>query len=342
MAAGGEGTPGSDDPVLDRLLPMHLRFGANGIVRHVAPTLAKMCGGQSQAGRALFDVIEIRAPVAETVADLMALDGQRLTLALRAAPDLPLRGVVAGRRGCGDVLLDISLGLCFQRAVTRFGLTMSDFSPCDQTVELLYLQEANAAIGRLSRQLTERLSAARAAAERQALTDPLTGLANRRAMDRELARLLQDPAECLTLVQIDLDHFKQVNDTHGHAAGDRVLEAVAAILAAEIRGCDMAARMGGDEFLVLLRDTTDREALGAVADRLIRRIEHPLAQEGRRFGVSASIGIATTAAYGTRPSADRLLADTDAALYRAKRAGRGRYVLHRPARPEPRLQARGT
>jgi diguanylate cyclase (GGDEF)-like protein len=313
--------------VLDRLLPMHLCVGPDGLIRHAGPTLAKMSGGAARAGRRFAEVVELRRP-AEGAADLAALDGQRVTLALGTAPDLPLRGVVAALPEGDGTLLDISLGLSFERAVMRFGLTISDFSPCDQTVELLYLQEANAAIGRLSRQLTERLSAAREAAERQALTDPLTGLANRRAMDAELARLLADPEAQLSLMHVDLDYFKQVNDTHGHAAGDHVLTAVAEVLRDELRCIDLAARVGGDEFLVLLRGEVAHEALAATADRLIRRIETPVDFNSALCRVSASVGIASTESYGTRPPPERLLADADAALYRAKEAGRSGYSIH--------------
>ncbi|MCU4654034.1 GGDEF domain-containing protein [Roseibacterium sp. SDUM158016] len=339
--AGGLDVPGAIGPaVLDRLLPMHLRIAADGTILGSGPTLVQMCGGERLDGMSVFDVLELRRPgAAADMPALMALAGQRLTLALRVAPDHPLRGVVAALPRGGGALLDVSLGPGFARAVTHFGLTISDFSPCDQTVELLYLQEANAAIGRLSRQLTERISIARATAERQALTDPLTGLANRRAMDAELSRLLADPEARLSLLHIDLDFFKQVNDTRGHAAGDRVLLAVADVLREEMRRMDLAARVGGDEFLVILRETVASDALAAAAARLIRRIETPVAFEGALCRVSASIGIATTDAYDHRPTADRLIADTDAALYRAKEAGRARFAIHGeapPARPPSR------
>ncbi len=322
--------PFASDPgpaALDRLLPMHLRFAADGTVLHVAPTLAKMCGASARPGVSVFDLVELRPGGTDDARTLMALGGRRIALALRAAPELPLRGVVAVLSDREGAILDVSLGLSFARAVPRFGLTMSDFSPCDQTVELLYLQEANAAVGQLSRDLTERLSQAHRAAEVQALTDPLTGLANRRAMDAELGRILADQAQ-VALLQVDLDLFKQVNDTHGHAAGDRVLCAVADILRTEMRRTDMPVRIGGDEFLLIVRHETDPAALTSLARRLIGRIERPIEFEGRRCRVSASVGMTTASAYAYRPSADRLLADTDAALYRAKTSGRGRAVFH--------------
>jgi diguanylate cyclase (GGDEF)-like protein len=314
--------------LFDQLLPMHLLLAPDRSILHAGPTLSKMAARGPLAGLVADDVIEMRRPVCLDLFDrLIDGAGERLTLVLRGADDLPLRGVLVAMPG-GGALIDISLGLSFERAVTRFGLTVSDFSPCDQTVELLYLQEANAAISRLSRRLTDRLTAAREAAELEALTDPLTQLANRRAMDMALQRLLDDPSTDFALMHLDLDFFKQVNDTMGHAAGDHVLTEVSKILRGDLRAMDMAARVGGDEFLLLLRDSTSDAAIAALAERIIRKIEYPIPFEGSICRVSASIGVALTAAYGTRPDADALMADADAALYRAKEAGRATFAIH--------------
>lgn len=315
--------------VLDRLLPMHVHVGPEGTILHAGPAFAKTCAGVPVLGRPFQEVLSIRRPSpATSMAALRALEGQRLTLAVAEAPDLPLRGVVANLpagRGC---LLDVSLGLSFQTAVSRFDLTISDFSPCDQTVELLYLHEAKEAIFRLSRKLSDRLAAARAAAEVQAHTDPLTGLSNRRAFEAALARQLADRACVLTLMHIDLDHFKQVNDTRGHAAGDAVLRVVGDILRRDLRAGDMAVRIGGDEFLLLLPGGTCPTALATIAERLIRRIERPIAVEDAAVRISASIGIASTMDYADRPDAARLMADADAALYAAKDRGRAGFAVH--------------
>jgi len=91
---------------------------------------------------------------------------------------------------------------------------------------------------------------------------------------------------------------------------------------------DMAARIGGDEFLAVLRDTTTPEGISMLAERLIRRIERPIPFEGRVCRVSASIGAVATTAYGSRPGADLMMADADAALYRAKKAGRATFAIH--------------
>jgi len=320
---------------LDALMPMHIWVDVTGRIVQAGPTLEKMTGRQRLRGKTLFDVVEFRRPAqARTMPNLLSEAGHRLSLALKAAPNMQLRGTLTGLPGGAGAILDISLGLSFARAVAEFGLTLNDFSPCDQPIELLYLHEANQSTARLSRHLSERLQAARAAAEAQALTDALTGLANRRAVDQELARCLADPNADFALLHIDLDLFKQVNDTFGHAAGDAVLSRVGAVLRSELRHTDFAGRVGGDEFLAIIHGGCDRDALGVLAARLIAELEEPILFEGHVCRISASIGIATVADYETRPEADMILADTDVALYRAKRGGRGRFVIHGAAEPD--------
>ncbi len=320
---------------LDTLMPMHIWVDIDGRVIQAGPTLCKMAGRESLAGALLFDLIEFRRPRgASNLDELLPEAGHRLSLVLKSAPHLSLRGTLTGLPGHAGAILDISLGLSFAKAVSDFNLTLNDFSPCDQTVELLYLLEANMSTAQLSRHLSERLERARAAAEVQALTDAMTGLSNRRAMDLELERRLADPNEEFALLHVDLDFFKQVNDTYGHAAGDHVLSVAGNILRRELRDTDKAGRVGGDEFLIILHDCTDPDALGAVAQRLIEELEEPIPFEDHLCRISASVGIAHTGSYAERPSSDAILADTDIALYQAKRGGRGRFQLHGPRKDE--------
>lgn len=152
-------------------------------------------------------------------------------------------------------------------------------------------------------------------------SDPLTGLLNRRAlddlMDREFARAARTGTG-LTVVAIDLDDFKEINDTHGHAAGDEVLRRVAAALQGSVRSTDLVARPGGDEFMLVIAG--DEAAAGAVLDRFHERRRE--IRVGDR-AVSCSIG-----GYSAR-SADKAAAllEADRNLYRAKEAGKGRRVL---------------
>lgn len=314
--------------VLDVLMPMHAVIDADGRIRHVGPTLHKMLDGASVVGAALLDMFELRQPA--DISDFSSLKihaGARLSLVLKDADQLPLRAVIMPLPGEDGMILDISLGLSFSRAVSDFSLTLRDFSPCDQTIELLYLHEANSSTARLSRHLSERLQAAHDAAQHQARTDVLTGLNNRRAMDDELEYLLVQRSHDFTLMQMDLDHFKFVNDTYGHAAGDAVLVEVGRILNQEVRRTDFPARVGGDEFLLILRPSLSEKLAARIAERLIERIEAPISVDGHTCRISASIGIATTTQYPNRPTAGQLVADVDGALYQAKNAGRGCYRI---------------
>jgi diguanylate cyclase (GGDEF)-like protein/PAS domain S-box-containing protein len=161
-----------------------------------------------------------------------------------------------------------------------------------------------------------------------ALHDPLTGLANRVLFRDHLERALarrQRSRTGLALLFLDLDDFKVINDSYGHAAGDRVLVEVARRLSETVRAEDVAARQGGDEFTVLLATTHGADEAAASAQRLIEALAHPIDLGGYVIGVGVSIGIAL--AGGGGPVADDLLARADAAMYAAKAGGKGRQVL---------------
>jgi two-component system chemotaxis response regulator CheY len=155
----------------------------------------------------------------------------------------------------------------------------------------------------------------------QALTDELTGVANRRHGAHELERavaLATRHGHLLALARVDIDHFKQINDTHGHQAGDRVLAEVARRLAGALRGGDELARWGGDEFVAILPDT-DREGALRAAQRLRAAVDAAhVPVNGGDVAVTVSVGWAHWA--GDTP--DDLLARADRSLYQAKDTGR--------------------
>lgn len=164
--------------------------------------------------------------------------------------------------------------------------------------------------------------------EALAHTDPLTQLLNRRALtvrlvaELERVRRYNSP---LTMLMIDIDHFKAINDTHGHLAGDEVLRGVAGMLLRAVRSVDMVARYGGEEFVIALPETGEQGAV-AFAERLRQRVEsHPFPEvtAAHKRGVTVSIGVSTFPAPHVE-SAEDLFARADAALYRAKERGRNR------------------
>ncbi len=160
--------------------------------------------------------------------------------------------------------------------------------------------------------------------EQTALTDALTGAPNKRAMDEALnrARLLADRHdETHSLILCDLDHFKAINDTHGHMVGDQILKKAVEVLERSLRSSDSIYRFGGEEFAVLLPHT-GTQAAKDVADRIRLAMSNMTVEHtGQKIGVTTSCGVAT---YIKGESLEQWLARADEALYRAKREGRNR------------------
>lgn len=326
--------------VLDRICPMHAVLAPAGHIVQAGPTLAKVIMPRAVTGARFLDLFELVRPArVHDMTGLLALDGARLRLRLRAGPRHALKGVLApldmaGERGA---LVNLSFGISVIEAVRDFGLTGADFAATDLATEMLYMLEAKSAAMEESRKLNLRLEGARIAAQEQAFTDTLTGLKNRRALDHILDRMVQG-GEDFALMHLDLDYFKRMNDSHGHAAGDHVLQVVARRMLSLIRPSDVIARVGGDEFILLFVGSNARDWLADVAHRLIRRLEEPVEHDGRICRISASIGATLRSLYDHADIA-RMLADSDQALYAAKEAGRGCYVIH-PSGPETRTTLR--
>jgi len=168
------------------------------------------------------------------------------------------------------------------------------------------------------------LESARRIMEHTSLHDPLTGLANRRFLDRHLAEVenRQGGGKPIILLHIDLDRFKEINDTLGHAAGDAMLRHAASQINGHIAPGDFAARIGGDEFVVVRHDESNTGAARALGEALIEAINQPIRWEGQECRVSASIGISLS--YNAQPQLEQALVNADIALYEAKRRGKNR------------------
>ena len=158
------------------------------------------------------------------------------------------------------------------------------------------------------------------ATREETMIDPLTGIGNRRRLDAELPAALRSEGD-VALVMVDLDHFKAINDTHGHPAGDKLLQGVAGVIRDTIRPGDSVYRFGGEEFCVVLRDTS---ASSEEAVDVAERIRAAVAERSYDVGIgaplrmTASLGVATA----TDLDADAILSRADAALYDAKHGGR--------------------
>jgi diguanylate cyclase (GGDEF)-like protein len=166
---------------------------------------------------------------------------------------------------------------------------------------------------------------------RQANFDALTGLANRNLfhdrLDRALARARRNQ-ESISLMFIDLDHFKWVNDTHGHRAGDNLLIEAAARLQGCVREEDTVARLGGDEFTVVLEGHAGRDAMQTVAEKILAALTTPFDVGGIQVRISCSVGVTTFPQDGDDTHV--LLHNADLAMYQAKAAGRNRCHFYSP------------
>jgi len=177
----------------------------------------------------------------------------------------------------------------------------------------------------ITRDITAQIKAEKALAY-QVLHDPVTGLANRVAlMDRlsqALATFERQPGR-LAILFVDLDHFKEINDSFGHDAGDQVLAEVGRRLSLLSRNADTVARLGGDEFVLLCGALRDDDDVGLIADRIVQGIGSPYVEEGRDLSITCSVGIVVTSDPLAEP--EQLIRDADGVMYEAKEAGRNRY-----------------
>jgi diguanylate cyclase (GGDEF)-like protein len=256
-------------------------------------------GGALAADALVRASLRTHRPVVEAAGDLH-LDGSLVAAALPGALQM---AVMAMRTGALDLGGAIAVEWSRPEAFPA------------GTADVLRLAAAHGAAALRSSRLLAEL-------ERRAARDPLTGLANRRALDdsldRELSRARREGAS-LSLVLLDVDHFKAVNDEHGHQVGDQVLSIVARTLAETVRDMDLVARYGGEEFVVLLPGTALADAVGTA-----ERLRAAVAGQPAPAPVTVSAGVATFP--DQAPSGAELLVLADCALYEAKRAGRDRVM----------------
>ncbi|MEM1152379.1 MAG: GGDEF domain-containing protein [Pseudomonadota bacterium] len=307
---------------LDLLCPMHVEVNGTGHIDHVGPTVAKIVPGPV-LGKRFLEVFELLRPRAvKTMADIRARAGAPLHMRLRDAHRTPVKAVAVSH-GEGAIV-NVSFGISVVDAVGHYSLTSRDFAPTDLTIEMLYLVEAKSAAMDESRNLNSRLQGAKIAAEEQAFTDTLTGLKNRRAMDHIMGRYLALGVG-FACMHLDLDYFKSINDTLGHAAGDHVLQEVARILVDETRAQDTVGRVGGDEFVLLIHEMDQPAKLEKIAQRIIARLEEPIPWNGDVCRISGSAGTSRSSQYDS-PSIEELLHHADVALYASKRGGRAQHT----------------
>jgi diguanylate cyclase (GGDEF)-like protein/PAS domain S-box-containing protein len=272
-------------------------ISADAVIRFQSPAIRQVLGYPPEEiiGRSFLDLVE--PDDRDTASELFER--------CRGRPGSPTVAEVR-MRPLGD-----------EQAPRRFEMTATDLLR-DPTVGGLVLNYRDVTERAL---YEERLS-------QQAFHDALTGLPNRALFQDRLDQALRQRGQNVGLLFVDLDHFKVVNDSLGHEAGDQLLREVAQRLAGCLRDGDTLARLGGDEFTVLMPDLADPNDAELVATRIERRLEPPFELPGQSVFVTASIGIATGAAQHDRSEA--LLRDADAAMYEAKARGRSGHAVFDP------------
>ncbi|SFB15016.1 PAS domain S-box-containing protein/diguanylate cyclase (GGDEF) domain-containing protein [Poseidonocella pacifica] len=179
---------------------------------------------------------------------------------------------------------------------------------------------------------TEELEKARALMEYESRHDALTKLANRRKLDEVFSEHVANSRSGVSVLHFDIDHFKQINDTLGHDAGDATLQHAADILRRHITGDALVSRVGGDEFVALMFKALDEQALQTTAEAIIREMCLPFEYRSQKCAVGISVGIATSK--NCEAGDNSLFINADLALYEAKKAGRGRYRFYSPSMKE--------
>ena len=316
-------------------------FGLANSVRCLATRLAEAAGTAFHAADTAVLVLTDDGSALELAAgrhhagDLLALaDAGPEATALRRGEVLTIGDLDAAdqvRPGLADALSTARFAamsvIPLQQDGTPMGVLVSYFgrprSFTDEELELGRELAQQAAVALQHIQVENQLS-------HRALHDRLTGLANRDLVLLELTAAL-DEAEStrrpMALIFLDLDGFKQVNDEHGHLVGDAVLVATATRLLRAVRGDDIVARIGGDEFLIVCRDVDSSIAM-TVADRIRMSVKQPVVDGDGRFSVTGSVGVAVHRPTGrTPPDAATLIATADAAMYRSKAGGKDHATL---------------
>ncbi|MCJ2079838.1 putative bifunctional diguanylate cyclase/phosphodiesterase [Methylobacterium sp. J-090] len=256
-----------------------------------------------------------------------ALFGHSAAEAAGQPVDLIVPERLRGGHGCG--LHRIAAGGKPRLVGTTVELSARHRDGTEFPIELslsMWKEGGTAAFGAIVRDIRKR----RADEERlfrMAHLDPLTELPNRKVLHRRLTEIMA-VASPVTVLMLDLDGFKEVNDSYGHAVGDAALRAIARRLLACIGPSDTAARLGGDEFVLLLHDLGDPLRAAEVAETVIAAIAEPFEQEGQVLRLGSSIGIALAPAHGE--GADELLSCADLALYQAKSDGKHCHRLFVP------------
>jgi diguanylate cyclase (GGDEF)-like protein len=274
-------------------------------------------------------------PIGVDVAEVRFVEGivkRAPTILERRTIDIEKQSLL-DRRGLRDGMIAVLRGETRLVGTMLIGNRLGEVSSFDhedlRLFEMLATQVGTALEkGRLEHSLAQ-LTELQHQLSHQAFHDPLTGMANRLLFRTRVSDALGRAGEHLSVLFIDLDDFKTINDSLGHAIGDLLLCAVADRITECLRPGDIAARLGGDEFALLLEGVADGRPAIAIADKIVERFREPFMVQGEEILIHASLGIVTDVA-GDR-SAEELLRNADEAMYTAKSLGKGRWEMFAPS-----------
>ncbi|MBK5333918.1 MAG: EAL domain-containing protein [Ilumatobacteraceae bacterium] len=325
--------------MLDVAFPFHLALDRNLHITQAGSSIQRL-HREAMVGTAFSALFEVATPKIGTSFEAFAGRPRSLFL-LRSLtrPGLLLRGQVLHDPMADCLFFVGSPWLTQTSAFASLGLTLTDFAASDAVVDYVLLLQNQSSSLTEARDLAERLHRTAQQLTHQAFHDPLTGLPNRAMLLDHLRRSLEPSvgnARHITVLMLDLDGFKAVNDSYGHPAGDAVLAIIGNRLRSVSREGDIVARFGGDEFALVLEPSGSRSDLGAstaddVAKRVLRVLAEPIplpSCPAITVPISASIGIAH--AHGTETAED-ILRNADLAMYSAKAHGKSRYEHFAPA-----------
>ena len=315
-----------DEETLNRFMPMYILFDNDWRVRRFGSTMGKLGMCENSIGCYFLDIFDVLRPrrFIQDTKILTEHDG-KITARMKASSVGKLKGFARVLPGNQGILVNFSLGAGMVNAVDNEGLIARDFAPTDASIDLLYLIEVQQALLGEARKSTIQMHTDRSSAMAKADTDVLTGLSNRRGMEAFVGRIMgRKTFVPFAFIMIDLDFFKAVNDTFGHAAGDAVLAEVAKRLTQLTRRGDLVARTGGDEFNLILPNFTDSDAALELSKRIIRDLSKDILFESAVCTIGASIG--TTVVLHKTDFVD-LSEMVDKGLYESKQKGRGTVTM---------------
>lgn len=309
-----------------RLVPFGVLVDGTGLVRSLGPSLKKIASPEFQVGRYVFEMFDFKKPRRLNPKEVFqdALDA-RITMEVATNKEgevLSLFGmafnVVVDH--APHVALVVTPGVNARWLIEDKGLRPSDFSPGDGSPDLLPLLAMQEEMTADSKKAAARLKDTHERLQWLAHHDSLTDLPNRRALMQAMSDAILK--ERVSVVHVDLDEFKALNDTFGHAAGDAALKHTASCLRSVFGGNALCARFGGDEFVVLLRGEAHPDTVAELAVAVIAAVAAPFSFGGETLTIGASAGIAHGEPEDVL-SSDEVLHRADLALYEAKRKGRG-------------------